>query len=54
VTVPADPDERDAERRRLVEAEAVKVLARKGRTLITENKLGIVQAASGSTRRCGR
>jgi dehydro coenzyme F420 reductase / coenzyme F420-0:L-glutamate ligase / coenzyme F420-1:gamma-L-glutamate ligase len=47
VAVPADPEARDAERRRLVEAEAVKVLARKGRTLITENKLGIVQAASG-------
>nr|WP_206037706.1 coenzyme F420-0:L-glutamate ligase [Rhodococcus sp. HNM0569] len=47
VAAPADPDERDALRRRLVEQEAVRVLARKGRTLITENKLGIVQAASG-------
>nr|WP_042195562.1 coenzyme F420-0:L-glutamate ligase [Kibdelosporangium sp. MJ126-NF4]CEL22088.1 Coenzyme F420-0:L-glutamate ligase @ Coenzyme F420-1:L-glutamate ligase / domain of unknown function [Kibdelosporangium sp. MJ126-NF4]CTQ92869.1 Coenzyme F420-0:L-glutamate ligase @ Coenzyme F420-1:L-glutamate ligase / domain of unknown function [Kibdelosporangium sp. MJ126-NF4] len=47
VTVPADADARDAERRRLVEAEAVRVIARKNRTLITENKLGIVQAASG-------
>lgn len=47
VTAPLDPDERDAARRALVDQEAVRVLARKGRTLITENKLGIVQAASG-------
>lgn len=47
VTSPTDPDERDAARRRLVDQEAVRVVARKGRTLITENKLGIVQAASG-------
>ncbi|ONI85951.1 coenzyme F420-0:L-glutamate ligase [Actinosynnema sp. ALI-1.44] len=47
VTVPSDAEERDTERRRLVEAEAVRVIARKNRTLITENKLGIVQAASG-------
>lgn len=47
VTVDADPEARDAQRRRLVEAEAVRVLARRGRTLITQNKLGIVQAASG-------
>lgn len=47
VTVPSDPDARDAERRRLVEAESVRVLARRNRTLITENKLGLVQAASG-------
>jgi coenzyme F420-0:L-glutamate ligase/coenzyme F420-1:gamma-L-glutamate ligase len=47
VAVPTDPAARDAERRRLVEAEAVKVIARKNRTLITENKLGIIQAASG-------
>ena len=47
VSVPADADARDAERRRLVSAESVRVLARKGRTLITENKLGIVQAAAG-------
>ena len=30
-----------------MDQEAVRVVARKGRTLITENKLGIVQAASG-------
>ncbi|UPW05445.1 coenzyme F420-0:L-glutamate ligase [Rhodococcus pyridinivorans] len=47
VAAPTDPDARDALRRRLVNQEAVRVLARKGRTLITENKLGIVQAASG-------
>ncbi|WP_245950141.1 coenzyme F420-0:L-glutamate ligase [Saccharothrix carnea] len=47
VPVPADPEARDAVRRQWVEAESVRVLARRGRTLITENKLGIVQAASG-------
>ena len=47
VAAPADPDERDALRRRLIDAEAVRVLARRGRTLITENKLGLVQAAAG-------
>ncbi|HWO62869.1 MAG TPA: coenzyme F420-0:L-glutamate ligase, partial [Umezawaea sp.] len=47
ITVPADPEERDAVRRRWVEAESVRVLARKSRTLITQNKLGVVQAASG-------
>ncbi|BAW09486.1 coenzyme F420-0:L-glutamate ligase [Nocardia seriolae] len=47
VTVSGDPEERDAARRRLVLEESVRVLARKNRTLITENKLGIVQAASG-------
>ncbi|NLG55330.1 MAG: coenzyme F420-0:L-glutamate ligase [Rhodococcus sp.] len=47
VPAPSDPEARDALRRRLVDQEAVRVLARKGRTLITENKLGVVQAASG-------
>lgn len=47
VPAPADPDARDALRRELVEQESVRVLARFGRTLITENRLGIVQAASG-------
>jgi len=47
VDAPEDPEERDALRRKLVDAEAVRVLARKNRTLITENKLGVVQAASG-------
>ncbi|MGW5387458.1 coenzyme F420-0:L-glutamate ligase [Nocardia sp. NPDC003963] len=47
VAAPTDPEERDTARRRLVEQEAVRVVARRGRTLITENRLGIVQAASG-------
>ncbi|WP_028477297.1 coenzyme F420-0:L-glutamate ligase [Nocardia sp. CNY236] len=47
VAAPLDPEDRDIARRRLIDQEAVRVLARKGRTLITENKLGIVQAASG-------
>lgn len=47
VAAPADPEERDALRRRLIDAEAVRVLARKGRTLITENRIGLVQAAAG-------
>jgi dehydro coenzyme F420 reductase / coenzyme F420-0:L-glutamate ligase / coenzyme F420-1:gamma-L-glutamate ligase len=45
--VPADPLTRDAARRELVTAEARQVLARRGRTLITMNALGVVQAASG-------
>ncbi|WP_197321352.1 coenzyme F420-0:L-glutamate ligase [Saccharomonospora sp. NB11] len=47
IRVPDDPEQRDAARRDLVEQEAVRVLARIGRTAITENHLGIVQAASG-------
>ncbi|RZS33911.1 coenzyme F420-0:L-glutamate ligase/coenzyme F420-1:gamma-L-glutamate ligase [Herbihabitans rhizosphaerae] len=46
-SVPADPEERDAARRRAVFDESVRIVARHGRTLITENHLGIVQAASG-------
>jgi coenzyme F420-0:L-glutamate ligase/coenzyme F420-1:gamma-L-glutamate ligase len=47
VTVPADPPARDAARRKLVCTEARRVLARHGRTLITENAFGVVQAAAG-------
>lgn len=47
VTAPEDPDERDALRRKLIDDEAVRVLARKGRTLITENAIGLIQAAAG-------
>jgi coenzyme F420-0:L-glutamate ligase/coenzyme F420-1:gamma-L-glutamate ligase len=47
IRVPADPEERDRVRRRLVFEESVRIIARKERTLITENRLGIVQAASG-------
>jgi len=47
VPAPEDEEARDRLRRKLVEDEAVRVLARKGRTLITENRLGLVQAAAG-------
>ena len=47
VEAPEDPEQRDALRRRLIDQEAVRVLARKGRTLITENRHGLVQAAAG-------
>lgn len=47
VSAPTDPDERDALRRKLIDDESIRILARKGRTLITENRLGIVQAAAG-------
>jgi coenzyme F420-0:L-glutamate ligase/coenzyme F420-1:gamma-L-glutamate ligase len=47
VAAPTDPEERDALRRRLIDDEAVRVLARKGRTLITENAIGLIQAAAG-------
>ena len=47
VIAPEDPGERDQLRRKLVDDETVRVLARKGRTLITENRLGLVQAAAG-------
>lgn len=47
VPAPSDPEQRDALRRKLIDTEAVRVLARKSRTLITENRLGIVQAAAG-------
>ncbi|GAA2810671.1 coenzyme F420-0:L-glutamate ligase [Crossiella cryophila] len=47
VTAPTDPEARDALRRELVDAESVRLVARKFRTLITENRLGVIQAASG-------
>jgi coenzyme F420-0:L-glutamate ligase / coenzyme F420-1:gamma-L-glutamate ligase len=47
VPAPEDPEERDQLRRKLVDDEAVRVLARKGRTLITENRNGLIQAAAG-------
>lgn len=47
VPAPTDPDERDALRRKLIDDESVRVLARRGRTLITENRNGLVQAAAG-------
>lgn len=47
VTAPEDEEARDRLRRKLIDNEAVRVLARKGRTLITESRLGLVQAAAG-------
>lgn len=47
VPAPHEAEARDTLRRKLVDAESVRVLARKGRTLITENRLGLVQAAAG-------
>ncbi|MGH3670382.1 MAG: coenzyme F420-0:L-glutamate ligase [Pseudonocardiaceae bacterium] len=47
VTVPADPSAREAARYKLIIAEARRVVAHRGRTLITENSLGLVQAAAG-------
>lgn len=47
VVAPSNPADRDELRRKLIDAEAVRVLARKGKTLITENALGLVQAAAG-------
>ncbi|MGZ8809329.1 MAG: coenzyme F420-0:L-glutamate ligase [Mycobacterium sp.] len=47
VDAPVDADERDILRRKLIDSEAVRVLARKGKTLITENAIGLVQAAAG-------
>ncbi|MPY79570.1 MAG: coenzyme F420-0:L-glutamate ligase, partial [Actinophytocola sp.] len=45
--VPTDEAARDAARRHYVDEESLRVLARMKATLITENRLGIVQAASG-------
>jgi len=47
VAAPTDPEERDAVRRRLVESQTERLLARRGRTVIVANPLGVVQAAAG-------
>ncbi|HEY2221279.1 coenzyme F420-0:L-glutamate ligase [Actinomycetospora sp.] len=47
VTVPRDPEERDAARRAAIDEETVRLIATKGRTKIVTNRLGIVQAAAG-------
>ena len=47
VPAPTDAERRDALRRELVDAEAERVIARRGRTLIVAGKLGVVQAAAG-------
>ncbi|WP_243792169.1 coenzyme F420-0:L-glutamate ligase [Saccharopolyspora gloriosae] len=47
VRTPDDPEAREQLRRELVRSESTAVLARFRNTLITRNRLGIVQAASG-------
>lgn len=47
VPAPHAADQRESLRRKLVDREAVRVLARKGQTLITENRIGLIQAAAG-------
>jgi coenzyme F420-0:L-glutamate ligase/coenzyme F420-1:gamma-L-glutamate ligase len=47
VPAPEDVEARDQLRRKLIDQESTRVLARKGRTLITESRLGVVQAAAG-------
>ncbi|MBS4729036.1 coenzyme F420-0:L-glutamate ligase [Mycobacterium sp. SM1] len=47
VPAPKDAAKRDRLRRKLINQESVRVLARKGRTLITESRRGVVQAAAG-------
>ncbi|GEE03714.1 F420-0--gamma-glutamyl ligase [Gordonia spumicola] len=47
VDAPTDPEARDAFRRRLIDDETVRVVARRNRTLITANRNGLVQAAAG-------
>lgn len=47
VDAPTDPDERDAFRRKLIDDETVRVVAKRNRTLITANRNGLVQAAAG-------
>lgn len=47
VSASTDPDERDAQRRELIDNQTERVVARKGRTKIVVNKIGLVQAAAG-------
>ncbi len=47
VTAPQDPEEREELRRQLVSEESTRVVAQIKNTRITQNKLGIVQAAAG-------
>ncbi len=44
---PADPEERDRLRRRVIDEETVRLVAQVGRTRIVENRLGIIAAAAG-------
>lgn len=47
VPAPTDPEQRDAFRRALIDAETVRLVAQIGRTRIVENSLGLVAAAAG-------
>jgi coenzyme F420-0:L-glutamate ligase len=47
VPSPADPERRDALRRRLIDEQTVRLVAQMGRTKIVENRLGLVAAAAG-------
>jgi coenzyme F420-0:L-glutamate ligase len=47
LAAPADPVHRDEFRRRLIDAETVRLVAQVGRTKIVENHLGLVAAAAG-------
>lgn len=47
VQAPQGAEDRDQLRRKLIDNETIRVLARKGQTLITQNRLGLVQAAAG-------
>lgn len=47
VASPAEPEQRDVLRRRLIDEQTVRLVAQMGRTKIVENRLGIVAAAAG-------
>ena len=47
VPSPADPVEKDAFRRKLIDEQSVRLVAQIGRTKVVENRLGIVAAAAG-------
>lgn len=47
VPVPADPDQREAARQAAIDAESVRVVARRGSTRIVQTHHGMVQAAAG-------
>lgn len=47
VSAPSAPEDRDALRRKLIDDEAVRIVARRGELTITANRNGLVQAAAG-------
>lgn len=47
LAAPVDPAQRDAFRRRVIDDEAVRLVAQIGRTKIVENRLGLIAAAAG-------